>query len=361
METEQPKPPVDPKRERIRLAVRFFYDAQKLRIAMGNRVADPDSFKMVPDKKDPEKLKKVKKTVKRSDMDKALLDMLTSIQRSRNPEEQDIEIAAPPTLEEEDREYLQRQQYVLHGLEADTLDRISKLLKDVPIAKWLIAQKGLGPTLAGVIVSEIDISRSPTVSALWAYCGLHVNVESGLAMRRQRGVKANWNSFLKSKLSKVLADCFIKANSPWRAHYDSYKMRKTNQQVPVCMLCNGSGKMRAGEDQEWSDDAPPPEERDSKKKSCSNCGGTGGPAPWGRSAAHRDVAAKRYMVKMFLMELWQRWRTLEGLPVTEPYAVVALGREHGDHGGMNLRADARMNPRTGREWRPAPRVQIQPR
>lgn len=33
----------------------------------------------------------------------------------------------------------------------------------------------------------------------------------------------------------------------------------------------------------------------------------------------------RYMMKMFVRNLWTTWRNLEGLPVDEPYEVAKLG------------------------------------
>lgn len=164
--------------------------------------------------------------------------------------------------------------------------------------KW----KGLGPTLAGVILSEIDPRREETASQLWSYAGLrpvpvmrcgrcHVPLKegesvhayqktacdqvtnpyaSGKAMRPVAGEKRAYNAFLKTKLIGVLGPCLLKANSPWRSFYDDYKHRKTS-------------------------------------------------AGWGMSDAHRHNAAIRYMVKMLLLEFWKTWRTYEGLPIRESY------------------------------------------
>ncbi len=342
------RPPMDPKREELRLAVRYFYDLQKLRIASGNRTADPDAYKIVSDGKGGEK--KVKKATTKGAMDAALQEVLKSLQGSKDavepepePETSKKERPAPPIITEDGRVYLSRQNLVLQSLEADILNYIRALLKQVPIAEWILEQKGIGPTLAGVLISEIDITRCNTVSQLWAYAGLHIDVETGSAKRRKRGEKANWNSFLKTKTVKILAECFIKCRSPWRAHYDSYKMRKVNELVPVCQLCNGAGKITAKEEAEVQGKELEGADTGRTKK-CSNCGGTGGPAPWGRSNAHRDLAAKRYMAKMFLQQLWIKWRTLEGLPVTPSYAEAMLNRHHGDHGGSRVQ-----------EYRPAPR------
>ena len=43
--------------------------------------------------------------------------------------------------------------------------------------------------------------------------------------------------------------------------------------------------------------------------------------------AHINMAAQRYMMKMFLQDLYGVWRKLEGLPVREPYQKEYLGHE----------------------------------
>lgn len=49
------------------------------------------------------------------------------------------------------------------------------------------------------------------------------------------------------------------------------------------------------------------------------------PAHYTKTSKHRHMMAKRYMIKMFLQDLWVVWRGLEGLPVSDPYPVAKLG------------------------------------
>lgn len=266
--------PNEATKTRLRRAVRHMYDLQKLRVQVSNRDSDAAE------------------------------------------------------LTEEDREFMASQATGLQKLEKESLKEIKGLLKVFPIYAWLEDQRGVGPTMAGVLITEIDITRCETPSALWAYAGLSVNTETGKAVRRQKGQKANWNPFLKTKMVGVLADLFLKLNSPWRKFYDDYRHRKDNQILPVCMACEGSGKVK-GESTE--NDKKANTKTEPKKVKCYNCGGTGGPAPWGHSAKHRQRAAQRYMVKMFLLELWKVWRELEGLPVVAPYSEAKLGIKHGAH------------------------------
>ena len=46
-----------------------------------------------------------------------------------------------------------------------------------------------------------------------------------------------------------------------------------------------------------------------------------------KSAVVKNKMAIRYMIKEFLRAMWIEWRTLEGLPVDDPYEVAKLGHE----------------------------------
>ena len=45
-------------------------------------------------------------------------------------------------------------------------------------------------------------------------------------------------------------------------------------------------------------------------------------------AGHIKNRAIRYMVKMFIKDLYVAWRTLENLPIREPYEVEYLNKKH---------------------------------
>lgn len=94
----------------------------------------------------------------------------------------------------------------------------------------------------------------------------------------------SYNPKLKSKLMGVLADSFIKCpGCKYEQIYRGYRARLDNE-----------------------------------------------PAHYGKTAAHKHMMAKRYCIKMFLADMWVAWRELEGLPVSQPYAVEKLGmKPHG--------------------------------
>lgn len=299
----------------LKRTVRFFYDAQKLRIQFGNRANE-----------------EVKTT----------------------------------ELTKEDKAFLDASGTGLKGVEDTTFKEIKRLIKGVPIwEEWLKHQKGIGPTLGGVLVTHIHIEPCSTASKLWRWCGLAVI--DGKAERRVKGVKAKYNPWLKAKLLDTMGKSFIKAagsayvmegkgkdrkrkldengneipiplevrakKSPWFKFYAERKHRRQHQIVETCMCCEGTGKAQAEDKDavaEGKNGKPSTEKKKKKIVECWNCDGGKKPPPWGRSDAHREIDARRYMVKMFLLELWKVWRELEGLEVRPSYAEEYLGRKHHD-------------------------------
>ena len=274
LETRTP----DQSRLALKKKVRMFYDLQRLRIQCGGR------------------------TLKRSE-------------------------EMPITLHEVDVAILERRMKELHQAEKNALHDVADHLKTLPFYQKVLSDKerykGIGPTMAGVILSEFNIAAEDTPSKMWAFAGLrpmpakrcvechevisagapHPKVrrsrkpgaeeqkikckyageampptyESGTAQRPTAGVKLNYNAWLRTKLVGVLGPVLLKVGSPWRRHYDDYKHRKTT-------------------------------------------------AGWGKSDGHRHQAAVRYMIKMLLQNIWTEWRTVEGLPTREPYAVEFQGK-----------------------------------
>lgn len=190
--------------------------------------------------------------------------------------------------------------------------------------------KGLGPRMAGVILSSFDIHRADTVSKMWKFAGLApipcrrcrqcftvvkpegetdpetgearmfqhppnaaglkcphaktgialaMTVASGQKMSPKPGEKLAYNAWLRTKLVGVLGPVLMRLGSPYRKYYDDFKQR-----------WQSAGK--------------------------------------GRSDAHRHQAANRYMIKMLLLDIWREWRTFEGLEVRPTYQEEKLGHIH---------------------------------
>lgn len=181
---------------------------------------------------------------------------------------------------------------------------IMRYIKDDPVYKGFLKDvKGVGPALAGVILSEIDIEKATTISKIWQYAGMNpsmvlgkkkVNGElvvTGELIRGDRptsGYILPYNKFLKTKLLGVLADSFIKSRSPYTEYYYNMKERLANS------------------------------EKDYKEGK-----------PWKEeSKMHINMAARRYMVKMFLADYYKASREILGLPVRPPYQEEYLGHVH---------------------------------
>jgi Transposase IS116/IS110/IS902 family len=181
---------------------------------------------------------------------------------------------------------LLRRREELIGLEAGLAKVIAKEIHKHPLWKnFLKDVKGCGETMAAVIISEIDIAKAPTVSNIWSFAGLAPGKD-----RKVKGEKCPFNQFLRAKLCGVLGSGFLKASSPYRAYYDDMKHRL--------------------ESKNWGTESKNPTDKGRPK------------------AGHQHKAATRYMVKMFIKDLYVAWRTIEKLPVREPYQEEYLGKKH---------------------------------
>jgi hypothetical protein len=153
---------------------------------------------------------------------------------------------------------------------------------------FLLDVKGCGEGMAAVIISEFDIYKAPHVSNLWSFAGLAPGKD-----RKEKGKTCPYNQFLRAKLCGVLGGSFLKSNSPYREYYDNMRVRL--------------------EGEKWGMDSKNPGNKDNPK------------------AGHQHKAAIRYMIKMFLKDLYVAWRTLEGLPVSKPYQEAYLGHDHNEN------------------------------
>lgn len=166
------------------------------------------------------------------------------------------------------------------ALEAELDQDISDLVKEIadeePLFEQLLALKGLGEILVAKLIAPIDIERAPQISSLWRYCGY--GVIDGKRERSKGGETRHFNGPLKVTLW-LIARSFMRCNSPYRKIYDSAKEHFKVKHP------------------DWSD-------------------------------GHCHNAALGNMIKIFLSHLWLRWRTLEGLPIPQPYVQEHLGHTH---------------------------------
>jgi hypothetical protein len=190
----------------------------------------------------------------------------------------------------------------LEAQEKNHFKRLGHILKDYPIyTEFLDGVRGIGPAMAGVIISEVDITKAEYPSSLHKYAGLDVASDGQGRSRRKEHLEDSeykdkegkvqtkkgitFNPFLKTKLTGVLGASFLKQSPDkckYRQVYDDYKHRL--------------------------------EHMDAHKE---------------KSKGHRHNMAIRYMIKMFLIDLYNEWRPLEGLPVAPTYTEAKLGKVHG--------------------------------
>lgn len=196
--------------------------------------------------------------------------------------------------------------------EEQAAKQIESLIEVHPVYPFLESVKGCGRLMSAVIIAYLDPHKARHVSSFWKYCGLDVGPNGrGRSRRKEHLVERQYtdkdgkeatrmgttfNPWVKTKLRGVLAGCLLKAQGHYSEVYYNYKNRMENHAV--------YGIARDGEKLEDGTFI-------------------------GKSKRHE--MSLRYMIKMFLADLWVAWRTVEGLPVTVPYAQAKLGMPpHGE-------------------------------
>ena len=224
---------------------------------------------------------------------------------------QDEENMEEAVFSEKDYPAIASVKFDTQAIEKRLAKEIEKEVKALPIWKaFFDGVKGCGPLMAAACLAEFDIERATTVSKMWQFSGLNPGMVRGKKRkqgkgkdfeiivtdemvrgdRRTPGFVSPFNGWLRTKLVGVLASCMIKAQSSYALDfYYPYKARLEQSEV----------KASSGE-KSWSEE----------------------------SKGHRDNAAKRYMIKMFVKDLYVAWRTIEGLEVRKPYQEEYLGHIH---------------------------------
>jgi hypothetical protein len=301
--------PMQTKQE-VRLITRGAYDVQALRIMMGNRIVA--NFKS--------KLGQEAGETEDDSLDDSAKDILAMLRKS-HARITDAVIETSRNIRP-DRfvgdelvstytEFALISHYVaLLKAEQDHFRRLLNVIKDMPIQKmFLNGITGIGPAMAAVIISEIDIHKARHASSIWRLAGLDVAEDGfGRSKRKEHLIEREYtdrdgntatkmsitfNPFLKSKLIGVLGPSFLKTGSSYSAIYYDYKNRlKSRVSANPELAKHDDYRVRM------------------TPKHIHNC-------------------AIRYMVKMFIIDLYSAWRKLEGLPVSKPYAEEKLGLVHG--------------------------------
>ena len=281
----------------LKAMVHSTYDVQQLRIQMGNRIVANFKAKLgqtpnMPEEELDAEGKKILKDIR--DRYKKITDGVKVFPSHKKFVGDEI-ISSYTEL------CLLGQYLDLETHEQQHFRRLEAILDDFPIwEQWLKGVRGCGPAMAGVIISEIDITKARYASSLWKLAGLDVASDGrGRSRREEHLVKVSYtntkgeaaernsitfNPFLKTKLLGVLGVSFLRSGSEYAQSYYDYKHRLESRE-------------------DWQ----------------------------ARTKLHRHRAAIRYMIKRFLADLYVQWRTLEGLPVAAEYHEAILHHVHRSH------------------------------
>jgi hypothetical protein len=279
----------------LRMAVRMYDDYQRMRLSMGNRIKikKDGTAQVVPDQQ-----------------------------------------AEGFLLSKRDQELFMGLYETAYQQEKVIEKHLNKMLKDFPIyTNWLKGIKGVGPVIAARIISNYDIHKAETVSKLWQYTGLNPGYVRGKKVVKKPEATKSGHEIIKEYKNKkgeqeciVLTDEMIRGDKLTPGFVAPFNK---NMRTAMCGILADSFiksqsyyalefyypyKARLEQEEGWKDEKP----------------------------GHRDRAAKRYMIKMFLKDLYAAWREIEGLPVREPYQEEYL--QHNSSRRREVRSKVERRP-----------------
>ena len=159
----------------LRTIVRGAYDIQKLRIQMGNRIVGNFKAKLGQAPSEKEETMDAEAKALLADLRrrfKKLTDGVSTFPRQKGFKGDEV-ISTYTEL------CLLAQYISLEESEKSHFKRLGTILKEYPIfTEFLDGVKGVGPAMAGVLVSEIDIHKAQYPSSLWRYAGLDIGPDN---------------------------------------------------------------------------------------------------------------------------------------------------------------------------------------
>jgi hypothetical protein len=307
----------------LRLMVRGAYDLQSLRMQSGLRLCGnfrarlKERIEADADDED-DRVELSEEAVKVIDEIKSSYRRLTDgVARRRTlPEEKGF---TGDALISNFTELVLVSQYIdLEAQEQKQFRQMTATLEVIPVyQEFLTNERGIGPAMAAVLITYFDPHKARHVSSFWKYAGLDVAQDGAARSRRKEhliereytnrnGDKATrlsttYNPWLRMKLLGGLGPSFLRSASPRRSLYDNYRQRiLTDPDRKKVTVVEWKRAFHAGEEVRGL---------------------------WTPGRIHK--AALRYMVKIFLIDFWTKWRELEGLPVTPSYNEARRGYAHG--------------------------------
>ena len=309
----------------LRQLTRGFYDIQKLRIAIGNRLCANFYSKLGMERPKKDKDKKKSKGWGEEILEYYVSEFTRLADFvSENHRNLKSVLGKHTGIIGSKAEYALVQSYINFLRQEKFLEKqIADYLSHFPIWNEFMKQTdGVGPLMGAVVISEYDIYKADYVTSMWAYAGLDVINGEGRSRKEhhlvpkeyidadgnvQETMGISFNPFLKTKLLGVLGPQFTmqhkrKPNKYGKIYYD-YKQRLINRRN--LLITEYSEKMTTAK---------------AKKQAMKE---------WPDGRIHN--AANRYCVKMFIRDLYPEWKGLEGLPIIAPYEERILGMDTSRH------------------------------
>lgn len=219
---------------------------------------------------------------------------------------------------------------ILERLESQNERMVQKILLRSPDRDFFLYLNdfvGVGTMMSACLISECSApERFHSVSSLWSYAGLAVRGHDpvtgrgGRSQRKERGQKAEWNHFLRTKLLGVLAPCIIKAQTRYITGEEvdlhkgrnvkvlhDYKLRLVTQNESLSEK-ERYYDSRGREIFQYYSDKPIEVFRADGEAN----GQIAPKAIPRRRKKHLHLMAQRYMVKMWLVEVLNEWRKFRG-------------------------------------------------
>lgn len=374
----------------LKAAVRGVYDLQKLRIAIGNRLVS--QFKT--------KLGYIHGQREEECFEEDEMEILKDMRQCYNKITDGIKKELPSKKQfkaegiiSDYAELVMVHQYIeMERQEESQFRRIGSMLEDHPLWSTFLSDiAGIGPAMAGAIISSIDIAKAEYVSSLWKYCGYDVVMVGRDKISSKPAVTLSIQDFGTEALSEIIAAdtsavAFAELNerhwgefdfkSEGRGKYVHHMVKKQLKDRETGMVlkewfgltynpwiksklwvmanCMIKAAVRWTPISEEEYKNLPDTERDEKMKKVDGKNQktfcrltivddhpyvqqyfnyrnrkTNDPRWSGKAKAHIHNASLRYMIKRFLADLYKAWRPIEGLTVAPEYSEAKLGMIHG--------------------------------
>lgn len=311
-------------KELLRTMVFSAYDLQKLRIQMGLRLCANFRSQLTEESEEEGLSEEAVKVI--DELKKSYRRLTDGIAKNRTlPKKEGFQ--GDDLISDYVSLVLVHQYLQIEKNERSQFANLETVLEDMPIyTQFLKGIRGIGPAMAGVCIAYLDPHKAERPSDFWAYCGLDVVDGKGRSRRQEHLVEreytdkngeiktrmgVTYNPWLKSRLLGAMGSVFLRTpGCPYRTVYDNYKHRLLTDPSRNRVTVGEYKKAYA----KWKKD---PESLTLKVEA---------EGMWPPGRLHR--AALRYAVKIFLLDLWNNWRALEGLKVYGSYQEEKLGRPH---------------------------------